>query len=83
MYDKYQSDTTQFLNDLIQKNPELEQERLQNRALLWDVTLNPEEQAQYEAAKLPKNPTPISPTKTFSGSLTVHDHLCHLPSPPM
>ncbi|QMT30706.1 DUF3460 family protein [Alysiella filiformis] len=61
MYDKYQSDTTQFLNDLIQKNPELEQERLQNRALLWDVTLNPEEQAQYEAAKLPKKPYAYQP----------------------
>lgn len=40
----YQSEATQFLNRLIEEKPELAQERLKNRGLLWDVELNPEEQ---------------------------------------
>lgn len=56
MYDKYQSDTTQFLNELMEQNPEWVEERLKNRGLLWDVTLNPEEQKAFAAAALPKKP---------------------------
>lgn len=52
----YQSEATRFLNDYIEKHPEEAQQRLKNRGLLWDVELNPEEQAGYEAAKLPKKP---------------------------
>ncbi|MDO4433573.1 MAG: DUF3460 family protein [Alysiella sp.] len=52
----YQSDTTQFLNDYLAQHPEEAEQRLKNRGLLWDVTLNPEEQANFEAAKLPKKP---------------------------
>lgn len=52
----YQSDATQFLNRLIEEKPELEQQRLENRGLLWDVELNPEEQKNFEAAKVAKKP---------------------------
>ncbi|MCF7529673.1 DUF3460 family protein [Neisseria lisongii] len=52
----YQSDATQFLDSLIKERPELEQERLSNRNLLWDVALSPEEQAGFEAAKVAKEP---------------------------
>lgn len=52
----YQSDATQFLNRLVEEKPELEKQRLENRGLLWDVTLNPEEQADFEAAKVAKKP---------------------------
>ncbi|WP_165007975.1 DUF3460 family protein [Neisseria yangbaofengii] len=52
----YKSDATQFLDQLIAGNPELEQERLANRGLLWDVELKPEEQAGFEAAKVAKKP---------------------------
>lgn len=61
MYDKYQSDTTQFLNELVAKNPELQAERLKNRGLLWDVQLNPEEQKAFAAAALPKKPYAYQP----------------------
>lgn len=61
MYDKYQSDTTQLLNNLLEKHPEIARERLKNRALLWDVTLNPEEQAGFEAAKVAKKPYAYQP----------------------
>lgn len=56
MYDKYQSDATQFLNQYLEQHPEEAEQRLKNRGLLWDVTLNPEEEAGFEAAKLPKKP---------------------------
>lgn len=61
MYDKYQSDATQFLNEYLKKHPEEEAKRLNNRNLLWDVELNPEEQAGFEAAKLPKKPYAYQP----------------------
>lgn len=52
----YQSEATQFLNRLIEEKPELEQQRLENRGLLWDVELNLEEQENFEAAKVAKKP---------------------------
>ena len=52
----YQSDATQFLNSLIEEKPELEQQRLENRGLLWDVELSSEEQENFEAAKVAKKP---------------------------
>lgn len=55
MYD-YQSDATQFLNQYLAQHPEEAEQRLHNRGLLWDVELNPEEQAQFAAAAIPKKP---------------------------
>ena len=52
----YQSETTQFLNQYLDENPEVAAERLENRAMLWDVTLSPEEQQNFAAAALPKPP---------------------------
>ena len=49
MYD-YQSDATKFLNEYIEKHPEEAERRLKNRSLLWDVELNPEDEADYAAA---------------------------------
>lgn len=57
----YQSDATQFLQKYLEQHPEEAQRRLNNRALLWDVELNPEEQAGYQAAKLPKKPYAYQP----------------------
>lgn len=61
MYDKYQSDVTQFLNQYLEQHPEEAEQRLKNRGLLWDVTLNPEAEAGFEAAKLPKKPYAYQP----------------------
>ena len=60
MYD-YQSEATQFLNDYLEKNPEEAKRRLENRGLLWDVELNPEDEANFAAAKLPKKPYAYQP----------------------
>lgn len=61
MYYNYKSDTTQFLNEFLEQHPEEAEQRLKNRHLLWDVELNPEEQAGFEAAKLPKKPYAYQP----------------------
>lgn len=50
----YRSETTQFLDKLVVNHSELEAQRLKNRHLLWDVTLNPTEQAESEVAKVNK-----------------------------
>ena len=49
-----QNPSTQFIDKLMEDNPEMEAQRLENRHLLWDVTLNPTEQAEFEAAKVNK-----------------------------
>ncbi|MCX8745174.1 DUF3460 family protein [Snodgrassella sp. B3882] len=54
----YQSDTTKFLNEFLQQNPEIQQTRLQHRKLLWDVELNSEDESNFAAAKLLKKPYP-------------------------
>lgn len=54
----YQSDATQFLNQYAQEHPEEEQARLEHRGLLWDVEINPEDEANFAAAALPKKPYP-------------------------
>ena len=60
MYD-YQSEAAQFLNDYLEKNPEEAKRRLENRGLQWDVELNPEDEANFAAAKLPKKPYAYQP----------------------
>ncbi|STZ76469.1 DUF3460 family protein [Bergeriella denitrificans] len=52
----YKSDATQFLDQLMAEHPEMEAERLANRNLLWDVALDPQEQAGFEAAAVAKKP---------------------------
>lgn len=52
----YKSDATQFLDQLLADSPELAQEQLDNRHLLWDVDLKPEEQAAFKAAEIAKKP---------------------------
>ena len=58
---QYQSDITQFLNQYLQENPEVAAERLDNRAILWDVELSPEEQSDFAAAALTKKPYAYQP----------------------
>lgn len=57
----YKSEATQFLEEYLNKNPQEAEQRLKNRALLWDVELNPEEQANFAAAALPKKPYAYQP----------------------
>ena len=35
-YERYESDITKFIKELKQKNPKLEEQQREGRALLWD-----------------------------------------------
>ena len=48
----YQSDTTQFINELKTNKPTLEAEQRAGRALLWDRPQNAEAAAGFKAARL-------------------------------
>lgn len=52
----YTSDTTQFLAQLKEKNPSLEAEQRQGRALLWDSGMNAQFQADAHTARVPQQP---------------------------
>lgn len=52
----YKSEATQFLDKLMINRPGLETQRLENHRLLWDVTLNLTEQAEFETTKVNKKP---------------------------
>ncbi|MDP4621426.1 MAG: DUF3460 family protein [Hydrogenophaga sp.] len=52
----YTSDTTQFLAQLKEKNPSLEAEQREGRALLWDSGMNAQFQADASTARVPQQP---------------------------
>ena len=52
----YQSDVTQFINELKAKKPTLEAEQRAGRALLWDKQIDRSEQAEYADARVPQSP---------------------------
>ena len=52
----YQSETTQFLQQLKQQKPQLQAQQVQGRALLWDKQVDREAWAEYQAARVPQKP---------------------------
>ena len=52
----YQSDTTQFIEQLRAGKPGLEASQRQGRGLLWDKQIDREFQAKAEAARVPQQP---------------------------
>ncbi len=52
----YQSDTTQFIQQLKAQKPELEAQQRQGRALLWDKQVDRDAQAQFKAARVAQKP---------------------------
>ncbi|WJF89534.1 DUF3460 family protein [Paraburkholderia bonniea] len=53
----YQSDITQFLNQLKEQKPTLEAEQRQGRALLWDkAPTDLDERARQQASKVEQTP---------------------------
>ena len=53
----YQSDITQFLNQLKKQKPSLEEEQRDGRALLWDkAPLDLDERAHTEEARVAQTP---------------------------
>lgn len=52
----YQSDATQFINQLKATKPELEGQQRQGRALLWDKQVDRRLMADINAARVPQKP---------------------------
>ncbi|MDO5693621.1 MAG: DUF3460 family protein [Pseudomonadota bacterium] len=48
----YRSEATQFLDDLKQSRPELDQQQRQGRALLWDQQIDRTLQAEFKAGRI-------------------------------
>jgi len=48
----YQSDVTQFIDELKAKKPTLEAEQRAGRALLWDKAQNPQDAAEFRAGRV-------------------------------
>ena len=52
----YQSEATQFINQLKVQKPELDAQQSAGRALLWDKPIDREAQAEYRDAQVPQSP---------------------------
>ena len=52
----YQSDATQFINQLKASRPELESQQLAGRALLWDKDVNTEVWEDLRAGRVEQQP---------------------------
>ena len=50
--DKYESDTTKFIRELLQKNPEIKEDQKKARAMWWDKTLDLKELKHQRAAEV-------------------------------
>lgn len=53
---KYESEATQFINELKSKKPTLEAEQRAGRALLWDREQDRQAQAGYNQARVSQQP---------------------------
>lgn len=52
----YQSDTTQFINQLKTSLPELASQQREGRALLWDKQVDLQAQKDYREARVAQKP---------------------------
>jgi hypothetical protein len=50
----YESEATQFLTQLKNERPHLENEQLKGRSLLWDKQLDKKQQEDFKQAKVPQ-----------------------------
>lgn len=57
----YESEATQFLNQLKNERPHLETEQQKGRALLWDKQQDPTLQKGFQSAKVPQKPYVYQP----------------------
>jgi len=52
----YQSEATQFLDQLKVKDPELQNKQLKGRALLWNKAVDRDAWSEYRAAQVNQQP---------------------------
>ena len=52
----YESDTTRFIRDFLDKNPEVVEKQRIARSMWWDRMQNREQRKQFEESSVPKKP---------------------------
>lgn len=52
----YESEPTKFLQEMLQKNPQLQEKRLAARNIWWDKNLDKEEQKRFKESSVPMKP---------------------------
>lgn len=52
----YESEHTKFIRELIEKDPKLEEKRLEARKIWWDKKLDKEEQKRFDESDDPMKP---------------------------
>ena len=52
----YESDTTRFIRDFLQKHPEVVDKQRTARSTWWDRPQNREQLKKFEEARVPKKP---------------------------
>lgn len=52
----YQSETTQFIDQMKQQKPELEAQQRAGRALLWDKNVDRSAQSDFRDSAVPQKP---------------------------
>lgn len=52
----YESEHTKFMRELIEKNPKLQEKRLEARNIWWDKKLDKEEQKRFDESDEPMKP---------------------------
>jgi Protein of unknown function (DUF3460) len=50
----YESDHTKFMRELMAQKPQLAEEQKKGRAIWWDKSLDPDQQAQFKQARVPQ-----------------------------
>jgi hypothetical protein len=64
---QYESDITQFMRELMDKQPELKVLQQKNRATWWDKKLDLPELKRQEASEAPKQPYAYFPLPKKAG----------------
>ncbi|SFZ78680.1 DUF3460 family protein [Chitinimonas taiwanensis] len=57
----YVSETTQFLREFLDKNPDVAKGQVEGRALLWDKQIDRAQQQEAEAARVKQKPYVYQP----------------------
>lgn len=52
----YESDLTRFIRELKSKQPDLERQQREGRAIWWDKDLDPEQLERWQESKVPQQP---------------------------
>lgn len=52
----YESDLTRFIRELKSRQPDLEREQREGRAIWWDQELDPEQLRRWRESKVPQKP---------------------------